>query len=58
MWRIELARALIFARKGRWRDAMLKGQMVLRYRRILGLSNWLLAKQLWQRLRAGTGLPR
>jgi len=58
MWRIELTRALIFARKGRWREAILKGQMVLRYRRILGLSNWLLARQLWQRLRAGTGLPR
>lgn len=58
MWRIELARALIFLRKGRWREALLKGQMVLRYRRILGLSNWLLVKQLWQRLRAGTGLPR
>ncbi|MCA9951081.1 MAG: tetratricopeptide repeat protein, partial [Anaerolineales bacterium] len=58
MWRIELARVMIFARKGRIREAILKGQMVLRYRRILGLSNWLLVKQLWQRLRAGTGLPR
>jgi hypothetical protein len=58
MWRIELARALIFLREGRWRDAILKGQMVLRYRRILVLSIWLLGKQLWQRLRAGTGLPR
>lgn len=58
MWRIELARAVIFARKGCLRDALLKGQMVFRYRRILGLSNWLLIKQLWQRLRAGTGLPR
>lgn len=58
MWRIELARTIIFARKGRWREAMMKGQMVLRYRRILGLSNWLLVRQLWQRLRAGTGLPR
>lgn len=58
MWRIELARAMIFVRKGRWREAILKGQMALRYRRILGLSNWLLVRQLWQRLRAGTGLPR
>lgn len=58
MWRIELARAMIYARKGHMRDAILKGQMVLRYRRILGLSNWVLVKQLWQRLRAGTGLPR
>ena len=58
MWRIELARAMIFARKGHIKKAILKGQMVLRYRRILGLSNWLLVKQLWQRLRAGTGLPR
>lgn len=58
MWRIELARAMIYARKGDVREAILKGQMVLRYRRILGLSNWVLVKQLWQRLRAGTGLPR
>lgn len=58
MWRIELTRAIIFARKRHVRGAVLKGQMVLRYRRILGLSNWLLVKQLWQRLRAGTGLPR
>lgn len=58
MWRIELARSIIFMRKGRLRDALLKGQMVLRYRRILGLSSWLLVKQLWQRLRARTGLPR
>lgn len=58
MWRIELARAMIYARKGHVQDAILKGQMVLRYRRILGLSNWLLVRQLWQRLWAGTGLPR
>jgi len=58
MWRIELARLLIFARKGQIRDALLKGQMVLRYRRILGLSGWLLLKQLLQRFFDGTGLPR
>ena len=58
MWRIELTRAWIFARMGWVKEAILKGQMVLRYRRLLGLSNWLLAKQLMQRLWAGTGLPR
>lgn len=58
MWRIELARAMILARKGRLREATLKGQMTLRYRRILKLSNWLLVKQLLQRIWAGTGLPR
>ena len=58
MWRIELARALIFARKGHIREAILKGQMTLRYRRILGLSSWLLVKQLVRRFLAGTGLPR
>ena len=58
MWRIELARTLIFVRMGRVRDAILKGQMVLRYRRILGLPNELLIKQLFQRFWAGTGLPR
>ena len=58
MWRIELTRCLIFARKGHIRDSLLKAQMTLRYRRILGLSNWLLLKQLLQRFRTGTGLPR
>lgn len=58
MWRIELARSLIFARTGHVKKAILKGQMAFRYRRTLGLSNWLLLKQLLQRLWAGTGLPR
>lgn len=58
MWRIELTRALIFLRKGRIKEAILKGQMTLRYRRILGLSNWLLARQIVRRFLAGTGLPR
>jgi tetratricopeptide (TPR) repeat protein len=58
MWRIELARSLILGRKGRIKDALLKGQMVMRYRRILGLSNWLLFKQLLRRWWAGIGLPR
>ena len=48
VWLIELARAIIFARKGRVREAVLKGQMVSRYRRILKLSTWLLVRQLWQ----------
>ena len=58
MWRIELTRALIFIRKGRFHDAILKGKMVARYRRILGLPNWLLVKQLVRRLWTGSGLPR
>jgi tetratricopeptide (TPR) repeat protein len=48
MWRIELARALIFVRKGRIKEAILKGQMTLRYR----------LRQLLQRFWVGTGLPR
>jgi len=58
MWRIELTRCLILARKGQLRGSLLKGQIALRYRRILGLSSWLLLKQLLQRFWAGTGLPR
>ena len=58
MWRIELARCLIFARKGQIRSSLLKAQMTLRYRHLLGLSNWILLKQLFQRLMMGTGLPR
>lgn len=58
MWRIELARCLIFARKCHIQKSLLKTQMVIRYRRILSLSSWLLIKQLVQRYWAGTGLPR
>lgn len=58
MWRIELTRCFIFARKGQIRSSLLKAQMTLRYRHLLGLSNWILLKQLFQRLWMGTGLPR
>lgn len=58
MWRIELARALIYLRKGEIKRFLQKYQIVMRYRRILKLSNWVLIKQLIKRLWMGTGLPR
>lgn len=58
LWRIELARAFIYWRQRRWRPAVRKLRMALRYRRQLGLSNVVLAKQLVSHLRMGTGLPR
>lgn len=58
LWRIELARAFIYCRQRRWGPAVRKLRMALRYRRQLGLSNVVLAKQLVSRLRMGAGLPR
>lgn len=58
LWRIELARAFIYWRQWRWGPAVRKLRMALRYRRQLGLSNVVLAKQLVSRLRMGAGLPR
>jgi len=46
MWQIELTHCLIFAKKGQFRNSYLKAQMAMRYRHILGLSSWLLMKQL------------
>lgn len=57
LWRIELARAFIYWQQRRWASAVRKLRMVLRYRRQLGLSNVVLAKQLVHRLRMRTGLP-
>ena len=58
LWRIELAKSLIYWRQRRWGSAIRKLRMALRYRRQLGLSNVALAKQLVSRLHMGTGLPR
>jgi hypothetical protein len=58
MWRIELSRCLVFAQQGRIPSSLLKAQMTLRYRRLLGLSNWELIKQLILRFLAKNGLPR
>ncbi|MDY7080725.1 MAG: tetratricopeptide repeat protein [Chloroflexota bacterium] len=58
LWRIELARAFIYLKKGRLGSVVRKLRAVLRYRRELGLSNIMLVRQLWDRLRTGTGLPR
>ncbi|MCX7854010.1 MAG: tetratricopeptide repeat protein, partial [Caldilineales bacterium] len=58
MWRIELTRTFIYLKKRHVRQALQKYRLVLRYRRILRLSNWVLAKQLIKRLWMGTGLPR
>ncbi len=58
MWRIELSRCLIFAQQGKIPSSLLKAQMTLKYRRILGLSNWVLLKQLLQRFISKNGLPR
>lgn len=58
LWRIELARAFIYWRQWRWGPVVRKLRMALRYRRQLGLSNLILARQLVSRLRMGTGLPR
>lgn len=58
MWRIELARAYIYLRQRRMRDAVRKFRAVRDFRRELSLSDFLLIRQLIGRLWAGTGLPR
>lgn len=58
LWRIELARAAVYLRQVRPGAALRKLRVALRYRRELGLSRAMLAKQLFKRLCAGTGLPR
>jgi len=58
MWRIELARALIFLRLGQARNAARKFRTTLRYRRELELPLGLLMRQLLRRLVQGSGLPR
>jgi tetratricopeptide (TPR) repeat protein len=50
MWRIELARASVYARQGHFRRAYRKWQTALRYRRALGLPIKLLVRQLFGRL--------
>lgn len=58
LWRIEMVRALVFFRQGEWGSTIRKMRAVLRYRKELGLSNSLFARQLIKRLRLGVGLPR
>ena len=58
MWRIEIANAIIFAHRRNFKNMLLKLQMALRYRKILGLSNWYLGKQFIDRMIKGIGLPR
>lgn len=50
MWRIELARALVYVREGRFRRAYGKWRVSLRYRRTLGLPLKLLMWQVFRRL--------
>ena len=58
LWRIEMTRAFVFLRQGRWGGVIRKMRVVLHYRRELGLANKLFVQQLVNRLRVGTGLPR
>ena len=58
MWRIEIANVIIFAHRRKFKNMLLKLQMVFRYRKILGLSNWYLVKQFIERMIKGIGLPR
>lgn len=58
LWRIEMARAIIFFRQKKLGSVVRKMRAVLRYRKELGLSNRLFAQQLISRLRKGIGLPR
>lgn len=58
MWRIELARAHIYLRQRRLRDAIRKLRVVRDFRRELGLSDFLLLQKLIGRLWAGTRRPR
>ena len=58
MWRIEMVRGLVFLRQGALFNAWRKLRSTLAFRRSLGLSNLAFARQLWDRLARGTGLPR
>ncbi len=58
LWRIELARCLVFLKIGRYGNALAKLRVAFRYRRKLSLSNWLLFRQLLQRWMQRSGLPR
>ncbi len=58
MWRIELTRAIIFFRKGQIKKALNKFKMALRFRRFIGLPNWILIQQLGKHFLGRSGLPR
>lgn len=58
MWRIEMVRSFVFFRRRDLPNAWRKFRSTLTYRRSLGLSNTAFARQLWDRLVRGTGLPR
>lgn len=58
MWRIELARVIIYLRQFKLGFALKKWRATLRFRRELGLSTRLLIKQLVRRFVLGIGLPR
>lgn len=58
MWRIELTRAYIYWQQRDLINTFRKFRIVRYFRKELGLSNFLLIRQLISRLRAKTGLPR
>lgn len=58
LWRIETARSFAFFRQKKWGSAIRKMRMALYYRRQIGLSNTVFAKQLIRRAQLGIGLPR
>jgi len=58
LWRIELARAIIYVRQRRFALAMRKVRTALRIRRGLGLPDKLFVQQLIDRFKWGVGLSR